>query len=417
MENTLQVTVGSVGGLGDGIADIDGKPLFIPKSCTGDHLRVRITKRTSQHLRGEIEEILTSGEDRTPPPCHHYADCGGCQLQHLNEEAYKNHKQRVVDQAIRQAGYETRADEMLLIPAGHRRRVEFRLHRENGVIKPAYFMPGTNDLLPIEYCLLLLPALQSLTDNICAQLTDWPYTPHIKSIKLTVLESGTEATLNLSQDISEVALVELAKSIPLTRLNISISGKKIETVFEDTPLTIRLGNYTIPLPPDSFLQATEAAQTRLTEIVSTYTNDASHIADLFCGIGTYGFSLPEDKKIVGVDLHSGMIKNLKTTIHKMGLAGRFSAKSHDLLKWPLSKDELSKFDAVIINPPRPGAKGQTENIAASGVGKVVMISCSPASWARDAKILQQAGFALDYVQGIDQFTYSPHLEIASVFSR
>lgn len=413
----VDITIGSLGGLGDGIADINGKPLFVSKSCAGDRLQVRITQETSQYLRGAIESIISPSPDRITPDCPHYTECGGCQLQHLRPEAYQTHKERVVQQAIRQAGYETLPDAMIFIPAGRRRRAEFRLHQQEGTVKAAYFLPGTNQLMPIDQCLLLETALQEFLLRLTEYLSPQKYVHHIASVKLTALSDGIDMVLQLSKPIPHEALLELAESVQLLRLSISLDDKSPEIITEANPVTITLGGYQVPFPPDSFLQATEEAQDRLIAIVTQHTKNANRIADLFCGIGTYGFALAKDKKIHGVDLHGSMIKNLHKSITALGLQKNFTAKSQDLLKWPLGKEELSRYEAVVINPPRPGAKGQTLAIAQSSVPLVVMISCNPASWARDAKALKDSGFRLSYVQGIDQFVYSPHLEIASVFTR
>lgn len=409
------VTIQSLGGLGDGIAELNGKPLFVSKSCVGDRLSIRITQQTAQHSRGEIVEILSPGPDRTNPPCQHFTECGGCVLQHLKPDAYRSMKTAVVQNAIHQSGYDTTQDALLFIPEGHRRRVEFRIGRKNGKLQPAYYMPGTRTLLPIDSCLLLCPSLAAFLPQLMEALESWPHTGDIQSFKLTALGSGIELTLCTAGHIAKAVLVEFAKLLDITRL--TLDHDRPEIVWEKSPLTIKLGAYDIKLPPDSFLQATDEAQARLTSVVLEYAKDAAHVADLFCGIGTYGFALAERTHVHGVELHRGMVESLRQSVKEHNPPKRFTVECRDLFKNPLKTKELAPFDAVVINPPRPGAKAQAESIAASSVPLVIMISCSPASWARDARILRQSGYTLAYVQGIDQFVYSPHLEIASVFTR
>ena len=140
--------------------------------------------------------------------------------------------------------------------------------------------------------------------------------------------------------------------------------------------------------------------------------NAASVVDLFCGIGTYSFCLSESTKVHAVEGDADMIAAIRRHA-----TPSLSVEQRDLFKNPLTAKELARFDAAIINPPRIGAKAQTEQLAQSDIGTICMVSCNPASFARDAKILGSAGFTLAQAQGIDQFVYSPHLEITGVFTR
>ncbi len=140
------------------------------------------------------------------------------------------------------------------------------------------------------------------------------------------------------------------------------------------------------------------------------------VADLFCGLGTYSFALAKGTRVHAVELDASMSRALAQQAKAAGMA-QLSAEKRDLFTAPLTAAELARFDAVVINPPRPGAKAQCEEIAKSTVQKLVMVSCSPASFARDAKILKNVGFTLQSAMGLDQFVMSPHLEIVAVFGR
>ncbi|MGE0754334.1 MAG: class I SAM-dependent RNA methyltransferase, partial [Alphaproteobacteria bacterium] len=268
-----EISIRSLGGLGDGIAEYDGKPLFVPKACVGDRLKVRITQNSAQHARGQIVAVLSPGPERTTPPCPHFSDCGGCTLQQLEPQAYRKLKQQVVLNALHHAGYDTTPAPMLFIPAGSRRRVEMRLHRKDGKLSAAYYMPGTHTLLPVEHCLLLNADLQGFLPRLLAALEYWPHTEAIKSFKLTALDGGVELVLCIANNIPRPALTALAGSLDTARL--CSERQSIYVINEPKPLTIRLGDYDVPLPPDSFLQATEAAQSALTHTVQEHTKDRS----------------------------------------------------------------------------------------------------------------------------------------------
>ena len=413
----MEVTITSLGGLGDGIADYNGKPVFVPKTVVGDKLRVRITKETSTELRGEIAEIITGGENRAIPPCRHFDVCGGCSLQQLSDTAYKDFKEKMFHSALRQAGYDLPDSTVTFLPANSRRRVEMRVYHKGGIPQMAYFRPGTNDLLPIEKCLILTKPLQTFLFPLCKALGDLKGVEHIKSIKLTELGGSIDMLLILKQEIPSTALLGLAERTDVSRLSMQINNSEPRIIVSRRPVEIMLGKYPITLPADSFLQSSAEAQQLLTNFVNSHIPAEGKIVDLFSGIGTYSFSMTEAHKVHAVESHAGMVSHIKKAAKKYQLEDVLTSDCRDLFHAPLSRKELSEFEAVVINPPRPGAKRQAEEIAASGVNRVVMISCNPGTFARDAKVLKNAGFSLAHAEGVDQFVYSPHLEIAAVFDK
>ncbi|MFO0389523.1 MAG: class I SAM-dependent RNA methyltransferase [Alphaproteobacteria bacterium] len=413
----IETTITSLGGLGDGIADVGGKPLFVPKTVVGDHLRVRVLKETSTELRGEIAEILKGGENRGIPPCRHFESCGGCSLQQLKEQAYKDFKTQMFHSAIRQSGHDLPDAAVTFLPANSRRRVEMRVYRMGGITQMAYFRPGTNELLPIEKCLILTKPLQSFLFPLSKALGDLKGVEHVKSVKLTELETGIDMLLVLKQELTSEALLKLSERTDVSRLSMQINNSEPRIVVSRRPTEIMLGEYSIALPADAFLQSSAEAQQKLTDFVSTHIPQEGKIADLFSGVGTYSFPMTKTHKVHAVESHAGMVSHIKKAAKKHQLEEVLTAECRDLFHAPLSQKELSGFEAVVINPPRPGAKRQVEEIAASGISRVVMISCNPGTFARDAKVLKNAGFTLSQAEAIDQFVYSPHLEIAASFSR
>jgi 23S rRNA (uracil1939-C5)-methyltransferase len=179
---------------------------------------------------------------------------------------------------------------------------------------------------------------------------------------------------------------------------------------------MQLGDFHIPLTPNGFLQATKEGQDKLTAIVMKATAPASRVLDLFCGIGSYSFPLSSTAPTHAVELDKEMVASMHAAI-KRNAVPNLTVEQRDLFKHPIAAPELNSFHTVVINPPRIGAKAQCLQLAQSSVAKVVMISCNPATFARDAKILNNAGFRIINATGIDQFVWSPHLEIAAVFER
>lgn len=349
----FSLNITRLAGLGDGVGTYQGKPVFVSKACAGDVLEVEPTHETKEHIRAEILRIITPGPDRVPAPCPHYAACGGCSLQHLRPEAYQAFKQGTLSAALKKAGAPDTPIKMHFLPPASRRRAEFKRTPEG---KPAYLGARSHTLVPIDNCLILTPGLQA----------------------------------------------RMGESLTLTEY--------------DTPQgEIMCGEYAITPPPGAFLQASREAQNLMTKAVTEALAGCKSVADLFCGIGAYSFPLAANARVSAYELDAAMVSCIKTHAEKYSLKS-LSAHKRDLFKKPLTPKELATFDGIAINPPRAGANAQAQQIPKARIPKVVIISCNPATFARDAKTLIDAGYQLDSALGIDQFVYSAHLEIVGVFT-
>lgn len=393
----------------------NGKPVFVPKSCAGDVLEVTLTQQTKEFARGQIEKVLEASADRTQAPCPHFADCGGCSLQQLTDQAYRAFKNRVLADALAHAGFGGFPAEVTFLPAPTRRRVEFKtLHSKTG-LKLAYHGLRSHQLVAVDSCLILEPSLQALLAPLTNALNELPFSESLSGVSLTVLGKQIDMVLEMSAPAPHSqALTALAQRLGISRISIQ-QGKTLHSVPAPTPVSIMLGRYAIALPPRSFLQATDAGHAWLTEFVLTHLQGAKRVADLFCGIGTYSVPLSENASVQAFEIQGEAIATLNAAAKAHSLNLRTQAR--DLFQQPLSATDLRAYDAVVLNPPRAGAKAQVEEIAASKLSRVVMISCNPASFARDAKTLKNAGFSLTSAAGLDQFVFSPHLEIAAAFTR
>jgi len=430
--NTIvDITIESLGGLGDGIGRLDGKPVFVPKSCVGDRLKIRVVHQNHDGFQATITEIIKPGIGRAVPPCPHFSQCGGCTLQQLAPPDYHAFKTRMLHSALIQAGFPLPNAKVTFLPAATRRRVEFKVTPDGklGLLPLRRHMP-----IPIDQCLVLEPRLQALIAPINEALAGME-TENIKSISLTAVDSGVDMVVTyftppleggagggvLSANVG-VKVTPHPNPPPqggrelcvpgIARITARLPDGTLQTLMQTAPVEMHLGNHTIILPPDAFLQATQEGQNLLTRAAMEATKSATFVVDLFCGIGTYSLPLSTFTKVHAVEIDGSMVQNLKR--HAIP---NITAEQRDLFKNPLSANELNRFQAAILNPPRLGAKAQTEQLAQSNIHTIVMISCNPATFARDAKILGKAGFRLESAQGIDQFVWSGHLEIVAVFKR
>lgn len=336
-------------------------------------------------------------------------------LQQLLPEHYRAFKTRMLHTALTQAGYSAGEANMHFIGPASRRRAEFRLARVNNGVALAFLEPRSHTQVPIESCLILEPALQSLLAPMNEALSALPQNNAIKSISLTAADSGIDVLFTLRQEM-QAGLPRLMDSLPLQRLSLRLPDGSIRILQEKTPVEMMLGGYGIALPPGAFLQATREGQERLTQAVCETAKGHTNVIDLFCGIGTYSFPLSQAATVHAAEGDAAMVKALQTAIKCHGVS-RLSATRRDLFTSPYQATELTSYSLAVINPPRLGAKAQCLQLAESGVKTVVMVSCNPATFARDARILKNGGFTLFSAHGIDQFTWSPHLEIVAVFTR
>lgn len=411
----------SIGGLGDGIGSYDGKPVFVPKSVIGDKLRLRVINETSEFIRCEIIDIFEAGQARKDVPCPYFAACGGCSLQQMQDETYKQFKQKIASNALKQAGFESENINIIFLPPASRRRAEFKLLKEHGRFHLAYMGNRSHNKVAIANCLILEPVLQKILPLLQDLIGNITFVKNLESVSITNADSGIEVVLTLDRTANtknlqsyESELKHIVDTLKLVRLSVTDSRAVPVFVVESGYLTMRLGEIDIPLPQDAFLQATGQGQKLLTEFVEKSVKNSKRTLDLFCGIGTYSVALATRTSTVhAVDDHFVMITNLRHAARTHNM--RLTTEKRNLFVNPFAMQEFKSFDAVIINPPRAGAKAQCEEIAKTDIKNIVMISCNPASFARDAKIIKNAGFKLKNILAIDQFVWSSHLELAANF--
>lgn len=415
----IEVTIDALGGLGDGIARLHGKPIIIPKTCGGDRLKVQIIRETKDCYHGVMTDLIHPGPERQTPPCQYFDRCGGCTMQHLVPSAYSDFKHRLLHEAIARTGFAAPQSEVIFLPAHTRRRVEFKLHHTKSNVSLAFHALRSHTPVVVSECLVLHPALQSLIGPLSNALSALPGVDAIYAVSATIADEGIDLVLIAKQPVALLpsALELLCTVTGIARVSTRIGDDAPRVAHEASPVKMHLGGYPVALPPGAFLQATAQGQQLLTEhVVRAIKPNAASVIDLFCGIGTYSFSLSRHAKTHAVEGDQTMVDTITSTVSKEQIKG-LTAERRDLFKNPLPASVLKRFDAAVINPPRAGAKAQTEQIANSGIPTVVMISCNPATFARDAAILRLAGYTLAFIQGIDQFLWSQHLEIAAVFKK
>ena len=411
-----QGKVFDLGRQGDGLLKHERRNIFISGVLPDETVRYRIVGNN----RAELEEIVSASSDRAVPVCRFFDGCGGCSLQHLNDSLYRRFKMNCLKELF-PSHWNVSFEDFVFIAPKSRRRATFAVFW-NGMTRRFGFNAKQSDkIIEVESCSVLVEPLEKLIfplrEFICDKARFFPKNKGAGDVSVLLTDTGIDVLLTLPFEPDfdwRQSAAEFATKNGLARL----SWRTSERV-EAEPLavlhvpTLSVGSFTLKPPAGVFLQPSVEGQNALTQAVTEYVGKSKKVMDLFCGAGTFSLSLLQKKRIVkGADNAPLALSALREASE-----GRIETQDRDLFKTPLYPDELDGFDCVIFDPPRAGAKAQCEQIAASSVEKVVAVSCNPVSFVRDAEILINAGFALKRVRPIDQFVFTPHLELVAEFNR
>ena len=412
------MTISAVGAQGDGLSrTADGKPAFIPLTLPGETVRAEM-----DGARGEVVEILSASAERVAPPCKHFGTCGGCALQHWAAEPYLAWKAEQIRLQLSMEGLETEILPTFAAPPASRRRVA--LHARKGGkgqgARLGFKERRSWNLVPIEECpvtdpriVAALPALARLAEPFLEHPKSAP-TLHV-TLTATGLDIDVTGVERKSGGLSADARMRAAMAAGEGDFaRVTMAG---EMVYGARQPLVKLGPAVVALPAGGFLQAVPAAERAMVDFAVAQAQGASKIADLYCGVGTFTFRLAEVGSVYAAEMSAPSIAALKAAIGAAPGLKPITAEARDLVRRPMLSTELAKIDVVVIDPPRAGAAEQTVEIAKSKVARVVSVSCNPATFAKDARALVEAGFRLEKVLPVDQFVWSPHIELVGVFTR
>lgn len=420
----VELTIQESGGLGDGIAEYRGKPVFVPFTCAGDVVKAHIEPSGKDSQRATVVEIVTASPDRRMPPCRHFTACGGCSLQHLNAESYRGFKRGSLEKMLAPLGIGSEVIAPLVeVGAASRRRVEFKVQVAKGQVRLGFFAPQSHQMVDLQECPVTEAAITRIMPALkdCLQTLKKP--GRIKAVGLTVLDHGLDAVLVTDGALhaeDKERLIGFAKEYAILRLSESAGDDTHVPVgfYDSGKATLTLGEVEVAFPAGGFVQASRLGQQEITARVVRYLGGCRRVADLYAGCGTYSFPLAMQCDAVSAFEGSAeMVAAMHNAILRHGLDVRMRAESRDLYARPLTAAEIDCYDGVVINPPRNGALPQVKAIAASNLPKLAMVSCNPATFLRDAKHLLAHGYRLAEVTPNDQFTWSAHLELVALFTK
>ena len=402
---SIEVTIDRLGHQGDGIA---AGPLFAPRTLPGE-----VVSGVVQGQRLEEVRIVTPSPDRVQPPCRHYRGCGGCQLQHASDGFVAAWKEDFVRSALAAQGLEIPFLPMAISPANSRRRAVLAVRRTKKGALAGFHGRASGVITEIPDCHLLHPDL--LAGLPLAEALALTGASRKGALDVTLIRSlaGLDVAVEGGKPLDgslQVALAQLAERHDLAR--IAWAG---ETVAMRRPAAQRFGRAEVVPPPGAFLQATVAGEAALRADVLDIVGPARRVADLFAGCGTFALPLAEGAEVHAVEGSAEMVDALDRGWRAAPGLKRVTGEARDLFRRPLLADELARFDAVVIDPPRAGAEAQMAELARARVPVIAHVSCNPLTFARDARQLCEAGYRLDRLRVVDQFRWSVHTELVAGF--
>jgi 23S rRNA (uracil1939-C5)-methyltransferase len=428
MMRDVEGVIERMGGQGHGVLDRDGERFYVPFTVPGDRIAAKVGEKRGDGFAATLSVLEAEGPDRVEAPCPHFQSCGGCALQHWSDAAYRTWKRDKLAAALaRREIHDVAIGDLLPVPDRSRRRAEFITRRVKDKVLAGFHEAQSRKIVDLDECLVLKPELLALLPQLRAMMLPVLGDGWAVDLKVTATETGPDVLITgkLKMRVQErIELSKAAKAAGLARLSVRFDERSDpELLYQGAePPRVRFGGTSVTLAPGGFLQATGEAEQAMAEVALDALQDAKRVADLFSGCGAFALRLAEAGKTVwAVDADRPAIAAL-TAAARAGNASRLTATARDLERQPLTRGELKKLDAVLLDPPRAGAKAQVQQIAEAAKlneapGLIVMASCDPSSFARDARVLLDAGYALEKAVPIDQFRWSPHLEIVSVFRR
>lgn len=409
------LSISKLGNKGDGIHEGSEGLIFVPRTAPGDLIKARIYQDPEGVVRADFIELLSPSPQRQDPPCPHYDVCGNCTLQHLNEKYYQAWKVEMVKDAFRKVGVEPQQwHDPIFLGGENRRRATFSAMKFGLDILLGYYRRRSREISNIDSCLVADPKLIDLRNNLRPLLG--PVLYEAKPCDFLVQLVGDTVDLAITGPLGKkgepddkvlAALEQILLVLQIERISWRASDQEdYEILFERDPVMASFGRLQVALPPAAFLQPTLAGEKALVNAVMNALPPKGKFADLFSGCGTFTGPLSERGSVEAFE-------SVEKAVKALGKVAK--VEKRDLFANPLKPQELNRYDAVVFDPPRAGCLELAKNMARAKTPVLVGVSCNPATFARDAKVLTEGGYRLESLQIIDQFLWSHHVEVVGQF--
>jgi 23S rRNA (uracil1939-C5)-methyltransferase len=407
----LEVEIAQLGSGGDGIAERADGPIYVPFTLPGERVVIALDKGGE---RGSLLDVLVPSPDRVAPACPYFGVCGGCALQHMERSAYLAWKREQVAAALKARGLAPEIEEVRPVPLGSRRRATLALGRGKDGAVLGYRRARSHDLIDVAACPVLIPRISNSLSSLKQALSSLLGGKREARVTVTQTESGLDILLEGVRPALAALGAFAGKAAALGVTRLSAGGESI--ALGGTP-EVDLSGVHVRLPPGAFLQASREAEAELVKLVLEGTEGAKRVADMFAGLGTFTFALARTSAVDAYEADEAALAALAEAARRTPKLKPIRTLDRDLFRSPLGAKELQTYDAVVFDPPRAGAAAQAEALAKSRVPKLVAVSCNPGTLARDLRILVDGGYRIARVMPVDQFLFSPHIEVVANLTR
>jgi len=411
----LEIT--KLGGQGDGIAEMPSGQIFVPFTVPGDVINAGVEKS-----RASLIAVLEPSPDRVTPPCKHFgpddenAGCGGCTLQHVADDVYRDWKRDLVIAALESRNIVAEVAPLVTCEPGTRRRVVFAARRTDKGAILGFNRASSHQIVKIETCIVAtgrinqaLPALRRLATAVAVGK---------EAFRLSVLdaEPGLDLAVDAPFKLKEQDRLRIISAVRAEPSVIRLSFND-EILIEKQPPELTFGSVVVNPPPGGFVQASNEAEIVLSDLVSAHLSKSKRVIDLFSGSGTFALRLARQSHVHAVEADGPSLAALDKAARRAQGLKPVSVEKRDLFRRPLMLAELKPYQGLVFDPPRAGAEVQVQDIARSTVKHIAAVSCNPTTLARDLEILIKGGYKLTSVTPIDQFLWSSHVEVVALLER
>lgn len=415
--STQTLTIARLGAQGDGIAETEDGPVYAPFTLPGESAALAVNKS-----HGTLISLREASPDRVEPHCRHFGPdgangtCGGCTLQHAGDPLYQTFKRDLVINALKSKGLKPDVTPLITAHPGERRRAVFTARKTEKDLLLGFNQAESHHIVAISECPVASPGIVSRLATISK--IGAAMAVNAEPFRITVLEtlSGLDLSVDGIKGFGDRERRRTVETVLGERgiARVSLNG---EIIVEPTKPIIEFGGVAVSPPPGGFTQATLAAEEAMAALVLDHIGKAKRVADLFAGSGTFALRIARKARVHAVEGEDKALKALDFAARNTQGLKPVTIEKRDLFRRPLMAQELKVYDAIVFDPPRAGAEVQCQEIARSGVKKVVAVSCNPITLARDLAILVAAGYRITSVTPIDQFLWSAHVEAVATLEK
>ncbi|MEL7428395.1 MAG: TRAM domain-containing protein [Pseudomonadota bacterium] len=396
----------------DGIAkDASGREVFIPFTLPGETVHASGDGRNL-----ELVEVLDASPIRVEPLCAHFGTCGGCQTQHMPADVYAKWKVAILVDALARENLGHDEISFHSFANAERRKATFSAVRNEDGVVLGFAKEQSHEIINLDMCPVLVPELEGTIPSIRDFASTLPIGKKPVRISVLVTRNGLDVCvdgLRPPADAQKLGLVRKAAALDFARLSVGD-----EILVETCKPFIDIGTTQVIVPPGGFVQASSSAEAKMAALVCSHLASSKSVADLYCGVGTFALRLAENSKVWALEESSAAVAQLEKAWRETGgKLKQVSVEARNLERRPATFKELKHFEGLVFDPPRAGAELQVQQIAKSAVRRVAAVSCNPTSLARDLAILVNGGFRLSALHAVDQFRFTPHLEVVALLER